>query len=765
MIRMFIKKTKNKLEYIDIYKYNTKWFIIQQMSIKRRGVKMLGMKHAKRVIKKQIAVLLIIMNVIGSMGAGSITAYAQAPKAKTDEALYINLDYYGETKDINIVKGVSLNGQSSYTDYGSYSSVVNMTSDQDPVLASDSVSFSDLDTSKRFYYQCTPKSSSDIVLPWTFDVDYKLNGVTTTPEKIAGASGLVEIHLKATANKSAPEYMRNNMLLTVATTVDMTKNLSVEADGAQIQSLGTTDAVMFAALPGEDGDYTIRIGSDSFEYSGLIIMMVPGTADALDHVKDIKEAKDRVDDSVDKIYDSTNKLLDIMGTMDSSLVGLRSGLVDLNKARATADSYGDTLVGQSEQSIADLRDTATKTAELVPHITTAKQAVHDITIEMDQIAGDLDDITPVLRALRTDLYDIQSDLGALQDVLADASDEADDSSELAQRLYDKLSDTSQKLEILEAIIAGDSVIGTAEDGTGGVKYITSLDKSTQELYKSLLKMGYFASPSSAEKKAGYYEALQQSALSSDALYKALGELCEDGQAYIDLSQDGLVINDSALVTFQEGIAVATKSTANTKSITYNAVDMIGRSKTLLEDIVNAHETIDKYSKTTEDAIDAAGRLTISINSTMTSTADTLTTINNIFKNSKGEFNSGTKKSIESSIEVIDKALDMVKLSNDFKSANDSIKQAWDSEIDDLTKDTNVLNMDPDAALVSFTSSKNDTPNSIQVIMRTEEITADDDAATDVTDIDVELDNAGPLGRIWIVFKSIFNYIINIFSKL
>ena len=731
------------------------------MSIKRRGVKMLGIKHMKRAIKKQAAVLLIIMNIVNSMGAGSITAYAQAPKAKTDEALYINLDYYGETKDINIVKGVSLNGQSSYTDYGNYSKVVNMTSDQDPVLASDSVSFSNLDTSKRFYYQCTPKNNSDIVLPWTFDVDYKLNGVTTTPEKIAGASGLVEIHLKATANKNAPEYMRNNMLLTVATTVDMTKNLSVEADGAQIQSLGTTDAVMFAALPGEDGDYTIRIGSDSFEYSGLIIMMVPGTADALDHVKDIKEAKDRVDDSVDKIHDSTNKLLDIMGTMDSSLLGLRSGLVDLNKARATADSYGDTLVGQSEQSIENLRDTAAKTAELVPHITTAKQAVHDITIELDQISGDIDDITPVLRYLRTDLYDIQSDLGLLQDVLADASDEAEDTSEVAQRLYDKLSDTSQKLEILEAIIAGDSIIGKADDGN----YITSLDKSTQELYKSLLKMGYFASPSSAEKKAGYYEALQQSALSSDALYKALGELCEDGQAYIDLSQDGLVINDKALVTFQDGIAVATRSTANTKSITYNAVDMLSRSKTLLEDIVAAHETIDKYSKTTEDAIDAAGRLTISVNSTMTSTADTLTTINNIFKNSKGELNSGTQKSIESSIAVIDKALEMVKLSDDFKAANNSIKEAWDSEIDDLTKDTNVLNMDPDAALVSFTSSKNDTPNSIQVIMRTEEITADDEAGTDVTDIDVELDNAGPLGRIWIVFKSIFNYIINIFSKL
>ena len=44
---------------------------------------------------------------------------------------------------------------------------------------------------------------------------------------------------------------------------------------------------------GEDGDYTVRIGTDSFETTGVIMAMMPGTVEDLEHIKDLKEAKDR----------------------------------------------------------------------------------------------------------------------------------------------------------------------------------------------------------------------------------------------------------------------------------------------------------------------------------------------------------------------------------------------------------------------------------------------------------------------------------------
>src|SRR5699024_8827294 len=116
-------------------------------------------------------------------------------------------------------------------------------------------------------------------------------------EKLAGASGLVEIHIQAIPNEQAKEYYRNNMLLMAAVPVDRSKCYSVEAEGSQTQSLGDTTAVVFSALPGEEGDFTVRIGTDSFETTGVILVMAPGTVNDLEHIKDLKEAKDTWQDA------------------------------------------------------------------------------------------------------------------------------------------------------------------------------------------------------------------------------------------------------------------------------------------------------------------------------------------------------------------------------------------------------------------------------------------------------------------------------------
>ena len=125
---------------------------------------------------------------------------------------------------------------------------------------------------------------------------------------LMSANGLIEINVKATPNDNANLYYRNNMMLMVTVPVDMSKCYSVDADGAQIQSLGSTTAAVFSALPGEEGDYTVRIGTDSFETTGVIMAMAPGTIDDLNHIKDLKEAKDTWKDAGDALYDSLEQM-------------------------------------------------------------------------------------------------------------------------------------------------------------------------------------------------------------------------------------------------------------------------------------------------------------------------------------------------------------------------------------------------------------------------------------------------------------------------
>ena len=68
------------------------------------------------------------------------TAQAAAPSIETDEAVYINLDYYGIPTATRIVKGVNLNGHTEFTDYGNYSEVYNMSTYDHPTLQDGSVS-------------------------------------------------------------------------------------------------------------------------------------------------------------------------------------------------------------------------------------------------------------------------------------------------------------------------------------------------------------------------------------------------------------------------------------------------------------------------------------------------------------------------------------------------------------------------------------------------------------------------------------------------
>lgn len=53
-------------------------------------------------------------------------------------------------------------------------------------------------------------------------------------------------------NAGTSEYFRNNMTMEIAAVVDMDQNLSVEAPGAQIQSIGSMKTVLFMVMPGEE---------------------------------------------------------------------------------------------------------------------------------------------------------------------------------------------------------------------------------------------------------------------------------------------------------------------------------------------------------------------------------------------------------------------------------------------------------------------------------------------------------------------------------
>ena len=77
-------------------------------------------------------------------------AYAAAPTVETDEAVYINMDYYGVPTNTRIVKGANLNGHTEFTDFGDYKDVYNMSTFDEPVLKDGSTPTSSASTMSVF---------------------------------------------------------------------------------------------------------------------------------------------------------------------------------------------------------------------------------------------------------------------------------------------------------------------------------------------------------------------------------------------------------------------------------------------------------------------------------------------------------------------------------------------------------------------------------------------------------------------------------------
>ena len=725
---------------------------IEKSNSKIEAVRM-NKKNIKRSILKKTKMGVAVSQIVLMTSLNMLSGFAGVPQVTVDETVYTNLDYYGARKDLSIVKGVSLNGYTDFSDYGDYSNVINMTSDNAPKLDANQVSFSSLDSSKKFYYEVTPKSN-DLELPWNFDVSYKLNGVPTKAENLAGASGMVEININAKPVKTKSDYLNNNMILMLGTDVDMTKNLSVEAPGAQIQSLGKNTVVLFMAFPGEEKDFTIRIGSDSFESAGIMMAMVPATMDSLDKIKEINDAKDDIKDSVNAIYNSSNALLDVMNSMGGGLKSLNGGLKELQSARATIHSYGDSLTGQTDTAIQNLNSLANTTSQMVPHLVTSKNALNDFNKDINKIDKGVSDLKPVLYDLTDSMGEVDSSISHIGYLLNQAK--TAEAAASMNDLSDKLILSKKKAQQLQQMIDGSGVLATASNAAGNIN-IYSMDQSLRQLYGGLAGANMISSASGNTAESLYYRSLQSAVASTSAMYQGLGKMLGETNAYIDALNAGIAKDGVNAVKNINDSILTGKDLANNTTDMIDDIQVTTLNLTEIIDDMNAlNKTVNSYHDSTLSAVDTANNIINSVDTNINVAADTLNTINNMYKNSKDTLNAGTKDSLSASMEIVNKSLDALNVTGTIKQSNDTLKSVWDEKVDELENDSNILKIDTEATKTSFTSDKNPEPNSVQVVLRTQEIKKGDSDA--VVDLENEDDNMTPIKRIGNIFKKLFDFI-------
>ena len=902
----------------------------------RRGGKLgrsCGMRHLRqrRYGCRRAGALLLALAMIPGGGGTSAEVWA-APKAvSADETMYVNLDWYGQPEAVNVVKGCSLNGLRSFTDYGTYLNVENMSTMDAPEISGDQVKWNlSQDAGERFYYKCA-MDPEQVELPWNFDISYKLNGVPANADELAGASGLVEIHIEAEPNARARLYDRNNMLLAAAVPVDMSKCRSVEAEGAQTQSLGDTTAVVFTALPGEKGDYTVRIGTDSFETVGVILSMFPGTLEDLEHIKDLKEAKDTWQDAGDELYDSLEQMALSVEDMREGVELAQSGAAAAERARQKWSGAKDSILAGNDQALASLSALSSQMEKMVPHLETAKDAAEVIHSSMNDIVTTLGEMQEPLRKLHTRLRGIKSGasgvaealpeleadmetllaldaklqaneqviltgLSGLQGTLADLEMDYEEEREDEKEEEEKESSEKEDSEKADSgkdsagtgggsgsgsaggtgssggpskdaetsggsssgeqtdgqegpengagsSAAGDSAAaegsgspeggaaaesggaaggGTAEEDSETAGGSTSEEESGPAGGSGAAEgsgtTGDSASAEGGETTGGSASA-EESGPTGDSAAAESGGSGGDSASTEDSgptggstsAEESSPTGDSASPAPQSGplasvekksaprvaapaegspytlaevagllgektaaleeIAGRSRSLARSMSNLMDdtadaaeySQDIVDNLDYLIEDLTALNDSLDTYYPDLQEALDDSARLVERTTEALSSGVSLMTIVQNTLKASSEDMDQAARDSLAAGMQVLDKSLGILDSTEAMRRAGRVMKDTMDSQLDKFDTENRFLFMDPSAEKSSFTSEKNPEPNTLQVVLRTEEISQEENK-DGMLDSELPEKQESPLKRMWNVLVKIWQAITDIFRE-
>lgn len=739
-------------------------------------------------------------------------AYAAAPTVETDEAVYINMDYYGVPTNTRIVKGVNLNGHTEFTDFGDYADVYNMSTFDKPTLKDGSVYWK-LDTDKqRFYYECIPNDTVNIQMPWNFDVSYKLNGVPVEADKCAGASGTIQMDIHAVPNDYASEYYKNNMMLVCATGIDMSKALSIDAPGAQIQSFGTYKLVMFMGLPGEENTFTVRIGSNDFESMGLIMFMTPATTSALDIMSSMRDIKDRLENSGDNLYAGVSSMLSTMQAVQGSLSSMSKGISGIDQVRKQLIRDRGTIDPRTDAALAALNELTGQSDSLIPELNTTKDTLTSLNATTSSILTTLEESGADVAEYQKLLEQVKTSLGNLEDLFDDLDDETSNGSWNISQVRSASEDLSKELEALRKDLS--SLSDSLENldletpvSTELKKYVSAMTSSTaqsagkdasQQKYLEIMstitddmsdeekakieekakaeasKAGEAAGAAAVQSSAAYNNAQALAALmtgiknGSDNVTSSMQSMTSQSVNVIKQMTDLLNATNSLLKdlediadVFDDYKGLPQDFTQEGKKLTELANGSLDRVNKMLADLPALRESLDTMTTTANSAIDKTTSLITSTKNALSTSYDLVNTANSVLRSVRSQADASTQATIDSLLDTLGK-LSGSTASGQMQTATNSIHSAVKDAETDLEDDTNVLNIDTSAELQSVTSNMNPAPSSLQFILRTEEISVDDDKDSGVSDQDAA--DEGVFARICNVFKKLFTAITSVFAS-
>ena len=152
---------------------------------------------------------------------------------------------------------------------------------------------------------------------------------------------------------------------------------------------------------------------------------------------------------------------------------------------------------------------------------------------------------------------------------------------------------------------------------------------------------------------------------------------------------------------------------------------------ILDDVEDLQDILDDYEPVLQDTLKTVSSLSTSAIKTIRDTQGLISDTEALMKSTGATLDDGTKQTLEGLAAVLRSTAKTMGTAGQIKDAKTSICDIIEDTWDEYTGDVNnLLLMDATAEAVSLTDSRNPSPESIQILIRTQEITMPDEDETE-----------------------------------
>ena len=494
---------------------------------------------------------------------------------------------------------------------------------------------------------------------------------------------------------------------------------------------------------------------------GMFMFMTPATLSSLDIISDLKDVKDRLSDSGDSLYSGMSNMLDTMQSMQNGMGTMSSGISGINAVRQQLIKDRGTIDPKTDAALTALEKLTGESDSLIPELNNTKDTLVKLNATTNSILDTLEESGADITEYQTLLQNIRTSLNNLEDLMDDLDDKTGSEWLYISELQSDLSNMKKDLKnIQDDMKELSSRIKDLNDMNNAINgAMTSvLDKLydngngviSAEMYKSMAQL---LSTLSSRCKA-LTDTLEGAASNLSTTAKSLSGLLGTTDSILDNLDDICDVLDDYKGLGQD-------FTAEGKKLTELANTTLGRVNQQLTEIPALTESLNQLTLITSSSIDKGTELIGTTTKTLTASYQLLDTVNSTLRSVRSDADASTQTTLDGLLDVLDKA-SRSNSSNKLQNATDDIHNAIDDAKTDLEDDTNILNIDSSADLQSVTSSMNPTPSSLQFILRTQEISTDDD--DDAVTSDQDAADEGVLARIVNIFKKLASAIYGVFAS-